>query len=137
MTQAGSRRYQANLASLDALPPGLEARWMVSHFGREPLFVLSGRFGADRVFCSRYVVFPTLDGSKWIVLTLAGDEDFSHGGLSRLSRQILNQAQTMVEGDPRDVPDQKMVVGAAAEALPAQRLCVEFAAAEARRVGWE
>ena len=138
MSHAQSRRRKTDLASLDALPPALEAAWTVTSFGREPLFVLSGRFGDNRAFCSRYVVFPTLEGSKWIVLTLTGGEDFSHGGLSRLSRQILNQAQETVQTDPTAArPDQKLVVGAAADAMQAQRLCVEYAAAQARRDGWE
>ncbi len=133
MSHASSRRRKADLASLEALPPALEAVWTVSSFGREPLFVLSGRFGKDAAFCSRFVVFPTMDGSKWIVLALIGEEDFTRGGLSRLSRQILNQAQATVEGDPNAMrSERRLVLGAAADCMDAQRLCVEYAVIEAR-----
>ena len=49
---------ESGLVSLDTLAPTLSACWTIGAFGRQRLYILSGKFGPEQRFCSRYVVYP-------------------------------------------------------------------------------
>jgi len=134
---------EPGLVSLDPLMPALAARWTIGALGRQRLYILSGRFGAERRFCSRYVVFPETiiesplrrdpappqprsgspRGDQWLVHVLSGEQDYTKGRLDLL-QDVLTEtpdAQGQLEHSQR--------LGMADDAQQAQQECVEHAIA--------
>jgi len=135
---------EPGLVSLEALLPALTARWTIGALGRQRLYILSGRFGAERRFCSRYVVFPETiiesplrrpdyvapparpDGpprDRWLVHVLNGEQDYTKGRLDLLQDVLTESpdAQGRLEHSQR--------LGMADDAQQAQQECVEHAIA--------
>ena len=134
---------EPGLVSLETLLPALAARWTIGALGRQRLYILSGRFGAERRFCSRYVVFPETiiesplrkpehappprpDGTRgdhWLIHVLSGEQDYTKGRLDLL-QDVLTEtpdAQGRLEHSQR--------LGMADDAQQAQQECVEHAIA--------
>lgn len=128
---------EPGLVSLDALLPSLTARWTIGALGRQRLYILSGRFGADRRFCSRYVVFPETiiesslhrpapppahsgppRGDRWVIHVLYGEQDYTKGRLDLL-QDVLTETPT-TEGHL----EHSQRLGMADDAQQAQQECV-------------
>ena len=135
---------EPGLVSLDSLLPALAARWTIGALGRQRLYILSGRFGAERRFCSRYVVFPEtiiespmrrpdqavppprpdgLRGDRWLVHVLNGEQDYTKGRLDLL-QDVLTEAP-----DTAGRLEHSQRLGMADDAQQAQQECVEHAIA--------
>ena len=135
---------EPGLVSLDPLMPALAARWTIGALGRQRLYILSGRFGAERRFCSRYVVFPETiiesplrkpgsaappprtagpSGDRWLVHVLSGEQDYTKGRLDLLQDVLTETA----DGDGR--LEHSLRLGMADDAQQAQQECVEHAVA--------
>ncbi len=115
---------EPGLVSLDLLLPTLGAVWTIGAFGRQRLYILSGKFGPDRQFCSRYVVFPDPSGlGHWRFHALIGKQDYTKGRLDILQERLLE------EPDGAGNLEHSIVLGTAADAQQAQRECVEHAIA--------
>ena len=119
---------EPGLVSLDSLPTALSARWTIGALGRQRLYILSGRFGPDRRFCSRYVVFPeqTPDrphGDQWQIHVLNGEQDYTKGRLDILQEMLTETPDADGRGE------HSLRLGIAANAQSAQQECVEHAVA--------
>ena len=135
---------EPGLVSLDALLPALAARWTIGALGRQRLYILSGRFGAERRFCSRYVVFPEtiiesplrnpahaappprpdgLRGDRWLVHVLNGEQDYTKGRLDLL-QDVLTETP-----DAHGRLEHSQRLGLADDAQQAQQECVAHAVA--------
>lgn len=125
---------EPGLVSLDQLPTALAARWTIGALGRQRLYILSGRFGADRRFCSRYVVFPEAlaepparqvapQGDRWLIHVLHGEQDYTKGRLDLLQDKLTEPP------DAAGVLSHGALLGTADDAQQAQRNCVEHAVA--------
>lgn len=134
---------EPGLVSLEMLLPALAARWTIGALGRQRLYILSGRFGAERRFCSRYVVFPETiiespmrrdqpappprpnsgRGDRWVVHVLSGEQDYTKGRLDLL-QDVLTETP---DADGRLEHSQRL--GMADDAQQAQQECVEHAIA--------
>lgn len=119
---------EPGLVSLDSLAPALAARWTIGAFGRQRLYILSGRFGAERRFCSRYVVFPeqTPDqprGDHWQIHVLNGEQDYTKGRLDIL-HDMLTETPSM-----SGHTEHSQMLGIADDPQQAQQECVEHAIA--------
>lgn len=119
---------EPGLVSLDSLPPALAARWTIGAFGRQRLYILSGRFGTERRFCSRYVVFPeqTPDqprGDQWQIHVLNGEQDYTKGRLDILHDMLTETSNLSGRSE------HSQMLGVAADPQQAQQECVEHAVA--------
>ncbi len=131
---------EPGLVSLDSLLPALAARWTIGALGRQRLYILSGRFGAERRFCSRYVVFPETiiesslhkpapprggspQGDRWLVHVLSGEQDYTKGRLDLLQDVLTETAA----GNGR--LEHSLRLGMADDAQQAQQECVHHAIA--------
>lgn len=134
---------EPGLVSLDPLTTALAARWTIGALGRQRLYILSGRFGAERRFCSRYVVFPETiiesplrrpdyapppraagsRGDRWLVHVLSGEQDYTKGRLDLL-QDVLTEAP-----DAAGRLEHSERLGMADDAQMAQQECVEHAVA--------
>jgi hypothetical protein len=135
---------EPGLVSLEPLMPALAARWTIGALGRQRLYILSGRFGAERRFCSRYVVFPEtiiesplrrpdhaappppqdgLRGDRWLVHVLNGEQDYTKGRLDLL-QDVLTETP-----DAEGRLEHSQRLGMADDAQQAQQECVEHAIA--------
>jgi len=133
---------EPGLVSLDLLLPALAARWTIGALGRQRLYILSGRFGTDRRFCSRYVVFPetilesTLHrpapppprsappgGDRWLIHVLSGEQDYTKGRLDLL-QDVLTETS-----DAGGRLEHSQRLGMADDAQQAQQECVLHAVA--------
>ncbi len=134
---------EPGLVSLDPLTTALAARWTIGALGRQRLYILSGRFGAERRFCSRYVVFPETiiesplrrpdyapppraagaRGDRWLIHVLSGEQDYTKGRLDLLQDVLteMPDAAGRLEHSER--------LGMADDAQQAQQECVEHAVA--------
>lgn len=133
---------EPGLVSLDSLLPALAARWTIGALGRQRLYILSGRFGAERRFCSRYVVFPETiiesplrrpdqappplppggaRGDRWLVHVLSGEQDYTKGRLDLL-QDVLTESPDAVGR-----LEHSLRLGMADDAQQAQQECVEHA----------
>lgn len=132
---------EPGLVSLEPLLPALAARWTIGALGRQRLYILSGRFGAERRFCSRYVVFPEtiiesplrkpehtppprpagVRGDRWLVHVLSGEQDYTKGRLDLL-QDVLTEAP-----DASGRLEHSLRLGMADDAQQAQQECVEHA----------
>ena len=110
--------------SLEPLLPSLGAVWTIGAFGRQRLYILSGKFGPEKQFCSRYVVFPEPSGlGHWRFHALTGKQDFTKGRLDILQERLLELP------DAAGNLEHSIVLGTADDAQEAQRECVEHAIA--------
>lgn len=134
---------EPGLVSLEPLMTALAARWTIGALGRQRLYILSGRFGAERRFCSRYVVFPETiiesplrkdhvpppprpdgpRGDRWLVHVLNGEQDYTKGRLDLL-QDVLTEAP-----DAEGRLEHSQRLGMADDAQQAQQECVEHAIA--------
>ncbi len=134
---------EPGLVSLESLLPALAARWTIGALGRQRLYILSGRFGAERRFCSRYVVFPEtiiesplrkpdhvppprpdgVRGDRWLVHVLSGEQDYTKGRLDLL-QDVLTESP-----DVAGRLEHSRRLGMADDAQQAQQECVEHAVA--------
>lgn len=135
---------EPGLVSLDPLTPPLAARWTIGALGRQRLYILSGRFGAERRFCSRYVVFPETiiesplrnpayaappprqdgpRGDRWLVHVLSGEQDYTKGRLDLL-QDVLTETP-----DAHGRLEHSQRLGMADDAQQAQQECVHHAVA--------
>lgn len=133
---------EPGLVSLEPLRPTLSACWTIGAFGRQRLYILSGRFGPENSFCSRYVVFPEAlvasslpaqelppsrrdqpSSCRWLIRALQGKQDYTKGRLDILQTWL---AETP---DGAGLLEHSIALGAADDAEQAQRECVEHAIA--------
>ena len=115
---------EPGLVSLEPLLPSLGAVWTIGAFGRQRLYILSGKFGPDRQFCSRYVVFPEPSGlGHWRFHVLTGKQDYTKGRLDILQERLLEMP------DAAGQLEHSINLGTAADAQQAQRGCVDHAIA--------
>ena len=133
---------EPGLVSLETLLPALAARWTIGALGRQRLYILSGRFGAERRFCSRYVVFPETiiesplrrpdhvpplpppggaRGDRWLIHVLSGEQDYTKGRLDLL-QDVLTESP---DGEGRLEHSHRL--GMADDAQQAQQECVDHA----------
>jgi hypothetical protein len=123
---------EPGLVSLDLLPTALAARWTIGALGRQRLYILSGRFGTDRRFCSRYVVFPEAlaeppvrqsppRGERWLIHVLHGEQDYTKGRLDLLQDKLTEPP------DSEGRLPHGALLGTAEDAQQAQQDCVEHA----------
>lgn len=128
ISSKGRSGHEPGLVSLEPLLPSLSACWTIGAFGRQRLYILSGRFGPDKTFCSRYVVFPDMQEDsphveRWMIRALNGKQDYTKGRLDILQDWL---AETP---DPEGRTTHSVVLGIAEDAEQAQRECVEHAIA--------
>jgi len=115
---------EPGLVSLELLQPSLGAVWTIGAFGRQRLYILSGKFGPEKQFCSRYVVFPDpTDLGRWRAHSLTGKQDYTKGRLDILQERLLELPNS--DGSL----EHSVFLGTADDAQQAQRECVEHAIA--------
>ena len=90
---------ESGLVSLETLAPTLSACWTIGAFGRQRLYILSGKFGPEQRFCSRYVVYPESgpelpQAARWRVCLLHGQQDYTKGRLDILQDRIAELPDT-------------------------------------------
>ncbi len=90
---------ESGLVSLETLAPALSACWTIGAFGRQRLYILSGKFGPEQRFCSRYVVYPESGPERpqatgWRVCLLHGSQDYTKGRLDILQDRIAELPDT-------------------------------------------
>ena len=84
---------ESGLVSLETLAPAISACWTIGAFGRQRLYILSGKFGPEQRFCSRYVVYPESgpelpQASRWRFCLLHGQQDYTKGRLDILQTEL-------------------------------------------------
>lgn len=114
---------ESGLVSLDTLAAALSACWTIGAFGRQRLYILSGKFGPEQRFCSRYVVYPESgpelpQASRWRVCLLTGQQDYTKGRLDILQDRIAELP------DPAGLMEHSVVLGVMETAREAQQECV-------------
>ncbi len=119
---------ESGLVSLDTLAPALSACWTIGAFGRQRLYILSGKFGPEQRFCSRYVVYPESgpeqpQASRWRFCLLHGQQDYTKGRLDILQDRIAELP------DPAGLLEHSVVLGVMETAREAQQECVSHAVA--------
>jgi hypothetical protein len=119
---------ESGLVSLDPLAPTISACWTIGAFGRQRLYILSGKFGPEQRFCSRYVVYPESgpelpQASRWRFCLLHGQQDYTKGRLDILQDRI---AETP---DGTGLMEHSVVLGTTETARLAQQECVSHAVA--------
>lgn len=117
---------ESGLVSLETLAPTLSACWTIGAFGRQRLYILSGKFGLDQRFCSRYVVYPESgaelpQAGRWRFCLLNGTQDYTKGRLDILQDLIAELP------DPKGLLEHSVVLGTAENARQAQQECVTHA----------
>ena len=117
---------ESGLVSLETLVPTLSACWTIGAFGRQRLYILSGKFGPEQRFCSRYVVYPesgpeTPQASRWRFCLLNGSQDYTKGRLDILQDRIAEIP------DPAGLLEHSVVLGTMESARLAQQECVTHA----------
>ena len=124
-----ARAAQASgLVSLDPLAPALSACWTIGAFGRQRLYILSGKFGPEQRFCSRYVVFPDgtasqPHGGRWRYCILNGQQDYTKGRLDILQDRLAEAP------DPQGLLEHSILLGTTDDSQQAQQKCVDHAIA--------
>ncbi len=119
---------ESGLVSLETLAPAISACWTIGAFGRQRLYILSGKFGPEQRFCSRYVVYPESgpelpQASRWRFCLLHGQQDYTKGRLDILQDRI---AETP---DGAGLMEHSVVLGTMETARLAQQECVSHAVA--------
>ncbi|MGI4788578.1 MAG: hypothetical protein ACRYFS_06980 [Janthinobacterium lividum] len=119
---------ESGLVSLDSLAAALSACWTIGAFGRQRLYILSGKFGPEQRFCSRYVVYPESGPEQpqaniWRFCLLNGQQDYTKGRLDILQDRIAELP------DPKGLLEHSVVLGTAETARLAQQECVTHAIA--------
>ena len=119
---------ESGLVSLDTLAAALSACWTIGAFGRQRLYILSGKFGPEQRFCSRYVVYPESgpelpQATGWRFCLLHGSQDYTKGRLDILQDRIAELP------DPAGLMEHSAVLGVAETARLAQQECVTHALA--------
>ena len=119
---------EAGLVSLETLAPTLSACWTIGAFGRQRLYILSGKFGLEQRFCSRYVVYPesgseSAQAGRWRFCLLNGQQDYTKGRLDILQDRIAELP------NPTGLLEHSVVLGTTETARQAQQECVTHAAA--------
>ena len=119
---------ESGLVSLETLAPTLSACWTIGAFGRQRLYILSGKFGPEQRFCSRYVVYPEsgpeqTQASRWRFCLLNGQQDYTKGRLDILQDRIAELP------DPKGLLEHSVVLGIMETARLAQQECVTHAVA--------
>ncbi len=117
---------ESGLVSLETLAPTLSACWTIGAFGRQRLYILSGKFGPEQRFCSRYVVYPESgpelpQASRWRVCLLHGSQDYTKGRLDILQDRIAELP------NPTGIMEHSIVLSIAETAREAQQECVTHA----------
>ncbi len=119
---------ESGLVSLEPLATAISACWTIGAFGRQRLYILSGKFGPEQRFCSRYVVYPESgpeqpQASRWRFCLLHGQQDYTKGRLDILQDRIaeLPNATGLME--------HSVVLGTMESARLAQQECVTHAVA--------
>ncbi len=119
---------ESGLVSLETLAPAISACWTIGAFGRQRLYILSGKFGPEQRFCSRYVVYPESgpelpQATRWRFCLLHGQQDYTKGRLDILQDRI---AETP---DGAGLLEHSVVLGTMETARLAQQECVSHAVA--------
>ncbi len=117
---------ESGLVSLDTLATALSACWTIGAFGRQRLYILSGKFGPEQRFCSRYVVYPDSgpdlpQATGWRFCLLHGQQDYTKGRLDILQDRI---AEMPSAAGPME---HSLLLGVMPSAREAQQECVSHA----------
>ena len=119
---------ESGLVSLEPLASALSACWTIGAFGRQRLYILSGKFGPEQRFCSRYVVYPESgpeqpQASGWRFCLLHGQQDYTKGRLDILQDRIAEMPGAT------GLMEHSLVLGTVETARMAQQECVSHAVA--------
>ncbi len=119
---------ESGLVSLEPLAAAISACWTIGAFGRQRLYILSGKFGPEQRFCSRYVVYPESgpeqpQASRWRFCLLHGQQDYTKGRLDILQDRIAELP------NPTGIMEHSMILGTAETARLAQQECITHAVA--------
>ncbi len=119
---------ESGLVSLEPLATAISACWTIGAFGRQRLYILSGKFGPEQRFCSRYVVYPESgpelpQASRWRFCLLHGQQDYTKGRLDILQDRIAELP------NPTGIMEHSIVLGTMETARLAQQECINHAVA--------